>query len=195
MGENVADTKVRILDVAQDLIQRHGLNAMSFQDLSDAVGIRKASVHHHFPSKDAMVSALLVRYVGAFNEVVQDILRSQVSGKTKLKRYCKLFLSTLESGKHEKSCLCGMLAAEILSLDKESLELVRSFMRGSVGYIREMIRTGVDDGSLASHSDVAGTAEMVLATLEGGFLVARCDGGPKQFSDIVGRLLASLSKK
>ena len=52
----------RLLDVAQDLVQRRGLNAMSFQDLSNSVGIRKASVHHHFANKSDMVSALLARY-------------------------------------------------------------------------------------------------------------------------------------
>ena len=38
---DAVDTRNRILDVAQDLIQRRGLNAMSFQDLSDSVGIKK----------------------------------------------------------------------------------------------------------------------------------------------------------
>ncbi|MCA9140491.1 MAG: TetR/AcrR family transcriptional regulator [Planctomycetales bacterium] len=187
------DTKARILDVAQDLIQRHGLNAMSFQDLSDAVGIRKASVHHHFASKDVMVNALLERYVADFDKVVQSISTSRASGKTKLKRFCGLFVETLEAGKHEKSCLCGMLAAEMLSLDDEGLELVRRFMRRSVGHIGEMIEAGVNDGSLAEQNDVAGTAEMVLSTLEGGLLVARCDGGPKQLAGVVGRLVMLLS--
>ena len=58
--ESTGDTKGKILDVAQDLIQRFGLNAMSFQHLSDAVGIKKSSVHHHFPSKDLMVNACLL---------------------------------------------------------------------------------------------------------------------------------------
>lgn len=45
------DTKTQILDVAQDLIQRLGVNGMSYQDISEVVGIRKASIHTHFPKK------------------------------------------------------------------------------------------------------------------------------------------------
>ncbi|MCD4689251.1 MAG: TetR/AcrR family transcriptional regulator, partial [Desulfuromonadaceae bacterium] len=52
------DTKRHILDVAEDLIQRVGLNAMSYKHISDAVGIRKASIHHHFPKKDNLIDAL-----------------------------------------------------------------------------------------------------------------------------------------
>lgn len=188
------DTKTLILDAAQDLIQRHGLNAMSFQDLSDAVGIRKASVHYHFPSKAEMVNALLARYQADFDKVVNAIVGSRAGGKTKLKRYFGLFVDTLAAGKHEKSCLCGMLVAEMLSLDEDGLKLVRKFLRGNVVSIREMIRTGIEDGSLSDRGDAAGTAEMVLATLEGGLLLARCDGGPKRLADVVGRLLSFLSE-
>jgi TetR/AcrR family transcriptional regulator, transcriptional repressor for nem operon len=39
------DTRTLILDAAQDLIQRLGANAVSYQHLSEAVGIRKASIH------------------------------------------------------------------------------------------------------------------------------------------------------
>lgn len=55
------DTRTRILDVAEDLIQRVGLNAMSYKHISDAVGIRKASIHHHFPNKENLVDELLNR--------------------------------------------------------------------------------------------------------------------------------------
>ena len=48
---NNLDTKETLLDHAQDLVQRVGVNAMSYNDLSKAVGIRKASIHYHFPKK------------------------------------------------------------------------------------------------------------------------------------------------
>lgn len=50
------DTRDKILDVADDLVQRVGLNAMSYTHISDAVGIRKASIHHHFPRKEDLVN-------------------------------------------------------------------------------------------------------------------------------------------
>ena len=52
------DTKTRILDVAQDLIQRLGVNGMSYKDISEVVGIRKASIHSHFPKKDDLFISL-----------------------------------------------------------------------------------------------------------------------------------------
>ena len=60
------DTKTAIMDAAQELIQRGGVNAMSYQHISDAIGIRKASIHHHFPTKDSLIEAVLQRYAVYF---------------------------------------------------------------------------------------------------------------------------------
>jgi len=187
-----ANTRQKILEVAQELIQRRGLNAMSFQDLSDAVGIRKASVHHHFASKADMVVALLQRYRVEFQRVVDDIVRSNVLGRTKLKRYFGLFV---ETGKSEKSCLCGMLIAEVSSLDEAGTQEVRAFLHENIEALQKIIQQGVQDGSLADQLPVQGTAEMILSTLEGGLMLSRCDGGPDQLAAMLSRLLSLLSTK
>lgn len=186
-------TREQLLDVAQDLIQRRGLNGMSFQDLSDAVGIRKASVHHHFASKGEMVNALLERYLTGFDRDVEAILNARCLGKTKLKRYCELFLSTLAESRNEKACLCGMLVAEMLSLAEEELGQVRRFFLENAGFIQEIIQMGIEDGSLQVQGSLKATADLVLSTLEGGLFLARCEGGPRRFEEITGRLIALLS--
>lgn len=186
-----SDTKEKLLDAAQDLIQRRGVNAVSFQDLSDAVGIRKASVHHHFSNKQAMVEALLERYVDQFNGLLQQILASRTNGKTKLRRYTKLFVDTLKSG-NNKVCLCGMLMAEVISLGDRSQDLVRSFLKSNTDALEAILREGVDDGSLTLNASIKGTARLILATLEGGLLIARCDGGAEQLADTSSKLIQLL---
>ena len=66
------------MDVAQDLIQRRGVNGMSFQDISDAVEIRKASIHHHFASKQDLVEALVTRYRADFGALLTEIQLSLI---------------------------------------------------------------------------------------------------------------------
>ena len=195
MSAAQVDTKTRILDTAQELIQRRGLNAMSFQDLSDAVGIRKASVHHHFATKNDMVASLLVRYLENFDSAVDRVMSSRVSGLNKLERYCNLFLETLQSGGQDKGCLCGMLMVEMASLDDPSMVLVRQFVRSNGRRIEAMVREGVEDGSIAIRGSVSGTARLLLAALEGSLLVARCEGGPKQLAENIAQLLTLLKKQ
>jgi len=40
-------TADRVLDIAEALVQTRGYNAFSYADISRAVGVRKASLHHH----------------------------------------------------------------------------------------------------------------------------------------------------
>jgi TetR/AcrR family transcriptional regulator, transcriptional repressor for nem operon len=68
------DTKTPIMDAAQELIQRVGANAMSYQQISDTVGIRKASIHYYFPAKEDLIQALLERYSKFFLQLVDNIV-------------------------------------------------------------------------------------------------------------------------
>ena len=79
-----------ILDAAQALVQDRGLNAVSFQDLADAVGLKKPSLFHHFRSKDALAAALMERQppssatailIRASNASHQGLIRNSSEGK------------------------------------------------------------------------------------------------------------------
>src|SRR3954464_9194357 len=48
-----------ILDRAAALFARRGFAKTSIQDVADAVGLSKAGLLHHFPSKDALHEAVL----------------------------------------------------------------------------------------------------------------------------------------
>ena len=189
------DTRTNSMDVAQDLIQRRGVNGMSFQDISDAVKIRKASIHHHFASKQDLVEALLVRYRAEFGVLLTEILDSRAKAKGKLLRYGALFEGTLQAGNQDKSCLCGMLAAEVFSLDDGPVHSVKGFMQDNVKFLTKVLKEGKKDGSLAIRGNVEDSASMILAAFEGGLLVARADGGPEQLSAIIRNLVSLLTVK
>lgn len=193
MAKSTKNTRDQLLDIAQDLIQKRGINGFSFQDLSSAVGIRKASVHHHFATKADLIESLMDRFLKKFDDATGNILNSKVNGKSKLKRFCNLFLETLKEGKNDKNCFCGMLMAEVASVENSVRSQIQRFIRENVEVVKAIFEVGVEDGSLAPRKDQKAAAIMVLSTLEGALLVARSDQGPKQFSDITKELVDLLS--
>ena len=56
---NLPNTSDEILASARNLIMSGGYNGFSYADISEVVGIRKASIHHHFPSKVDLVRELV----------------------------------------------------------------------------------------------------------------------------------------
>ncbi|MDQ2585001.1 MULTISPECIES: TetR/AcrR family transcriptional regulator [Saccharothrix] len=49
--------EMEILDLAAGLFARHGFAHTSLKDLADAVGLSKAGLLHHYPSKEALFEA------------------------------------------------------------------------------------------------------------------------------------------
>lgn len=184
-----ADTKTLILDVAQDLIQRLGVNRMSYQDISESVGIRKASVHTHFPKKEDLLAALLDRYNDRILRIVDGILASSDTSEVKLRRYCGLFEATLSSGNQDKACLCAMLGAELETLNAPSVERVRSFYQANEERLTLLLNAGRQDGSFLFPGEVQAMASLIFGLMEGGMLVARVHGGAIQFHHEIEQLV------
>ena len=69
-----SETAEQILDLAEMLIQTRGYSAFSYQDISDSLGIRKASIHYHFASKTDLGIAVVDRYIARFDAALTDQL-------------------------------------------------------------------------------------------------------------------------
>ena len=106
-----------------------------------------------------------------------------------------MFEGTLQADNQDKSCLCGMLAAEVFSLDEGPANSVKGFMQDNVTFLTKVLNEGKEDGSLIVRGRVEDVASMVLAAFEGGLLVARSDGGPAQLSAIIRNLVSLLAAK
>jgi TetR/AcrR family transcriptional repressor of nem operon len=187
-----ADTKTQILDAAQDLIQRWGANGMSYQHISDAVGIRKASIHHHFPTKENLIEALIDRYSAHALKVFDGIVKSDATPTEKLRQYIALFEATLRSGNRDKACPMGMLGAELTSLGASSTEKVRQFYEMNEERLICILDEGRKTKEFRFQGDLEATADLIFSLLEGAVLIARAQGGVKHFKMIAQQLLALL---
>jgi len=192
MGEK--ETRTQILDVAQDLIQRLGANAMSYQHISDAVGIRKASIHYYFPTKESLIEALLERYSAYFLGLVDEIVAGRIDARTKLLRYISLFEATLCGGNRDKACLCAMLGAELASLGSESAERLRRFFAANEERLTHILEQGRTEGLFDFSGESRDTAKLIFALLEGGVLIARAQDGAKHFFSIREQLFKLLTR-
>src|SRR5215471_20065219 len=85
MGIDEKERERAILDVTAQLLLRHGYNKLTMSDVADAVGLNRRLVYLLFPSKDALIKALLLReldrYAEAWNRYLdRDPLGGTVAG-------------------------------------------------------------------------------------------------------------------
>ncbi len=62
---NAVPTRERILVAAHDAFASHGFARATLADIGRRAGLRRPSVLHHFPSKDALYAAVVARSFGA----------------------------------------------------------------------------------------------------------------------------------
>ena len=183
------DTRSKILDTAQELIQKLGVNAMSYADISSAVGIRKASIHYYFPSKDDLLIALLERYNSYFLKLVDTIIASPESAEIKLRRYCGLFEATLCSGEQDKACFCGMLGAEVNSLNSSVIEPIKQFYQKNEIRLTKLLNQGKEMGVFKFSGETEAMAKLIFSLLEGELLIARAYNNVNHFRSVVEQLI------
>ena len=81
-----ADTKALILDVARRRFAQRGLAGTSLSEIADEVGIRRPSLLHHFPSKDALYRAVLEQSFADWFGIVESSTRELVEGWPQVER-------------------------------------------------------------------------------------------------------------
>lgn len=184
-------TRDRILDSAQRLVQTRGFNAFSYADISKELGIRKASIHHHFPTKAGLAKGLIERYRKAFLGCLSGIDQKAREAPEKLERYVALYLRVLKD--EGRMCLCGMMAADFRTLSPSVRRAVQEFFDANEGWLSRVLEEGRKAGELSFSGPAAQEARVLVSALEGAMLVSRSYGDPHRFVETARRVLETLA--
>lgn len=187
------NTKDRLLAVAREQIQRKGYNGFSYADLAEEVGIRKASIHHHFATKADLGREVASQYHLEFMAALEAIENKKKSHRDKLKAYIQLFRKTLEQD--HKVCLCIMLAANHETLpDAVRIEVTKFFKDNEI-WLEKLLRAGEHGGEFELHSSAKEVAKSILSTLEGAMVIAESMGDGSRLKDVSQWIIRSVEKK
>ncbi|KEQ02912.1 TetR/AcrR family transcriptional regulator [Pseudorhizobium pelagicum] len=189
---NLGTTSDEILACARRLIMNGGYNGFSYADIAEVVGIRKASIHHHFPSKVDLARVLVARYIedaragfAALEQKVQDPLAL-------LQAYTSYWAKCIEDASRP-FCVCAMLASELPVLPPEVAAEVREFFRLISKWLTSVMQRGGEEGSIVLFSSPEVEAEAFMASVHGAMLSARAYGDGETFAAILAPTLSRLS--
>jgi len=160
-------SKEAILAAARQKAQAHGYSGLNFRDLADEVGIKAASIYHHFPSKADLGAAVARRY---WEDTAAD-LESMLAGTSDpvrcLHQYPHIFRRSLESD--NRMCLCSFMAAEHDDLPEAVKKEVRTFADVNVAWLSRVLSAA----ALVSSEESDRRARAIFAAVAGAQLIAR----------------------
>jgi len=189
-----SDTAEQILDLAETLIQTRGYSAFSYQDIADSLGIRKASIHYHFPSKTELGIAVVDRYIARFGAGLTTISDDQSqSSMTMLDFYVQPYLQFASTP--DRVCLSGALAGEMLALPPELRARVDHFFRIHHTWLTKILKRGVTRGEFRLPAPAPKVARFTFAALQGALLVKRTTDDPSQLNDVISVMKLQLAPR
>ena len=183
------DMRSTLIDAATGQVRRMGYAGFSYADLAEAVGIRKPSIHHHFPTKEDLGAAILAAYTENFSANIDRIDARAGDAIERLRAYARLYRAGLDSG---QGCLCGVLASEVAMLPQRVQAGVREFFGVNLRWLERILREGRASGALRAGIEPRREAKTVLAALQGAMFLALSLEDPGVFDQAVAGLLKGL---
>ncbi len=181
--KKLSNTSDDILSCARALIVAGGYNGFSYADIADVVGIRKASIHHHFPNKVDLVKAIVVRHRQATEEGFAELQGAIGDPMEQLRAYVAYWEKCIED-LSAPFCVCALLAGELPILPAEVATEVRAYFRFLSAWMASILERGAQLGTMRLAQPPAVEAEVFMATVHGAMLSARAYGDPSVFGAI-----------
>src|SRR5580704_19015079 len=167
-----------ILEAARRTVQAHGYGGLNFRDIGAEVGIKAASIYHHFQSKADLGAAVARRYWEDTAANLEALSAASSDPKNALKAYPGLFRRSLEED--NRMCLCSFMAAEYDDLPDAVKTEVQAFADVNVAWLARMLAAASVPASKRETR-----ARAIFAAVAGAQLMARSRADLKLFDSLI----------
>jgi len=139
---NSAATKRRILDASERVVLRDGVGHLTLEAASAEAGLSKGGVLYHFPTRDALVAAMVARIIEQFDEDIASYLPEPGTPDAALpgtyaRAYLRATLEPVTPGEER-------LGAALLAAAAAEPELVVPLQEAAAGWQARLVDDGLD---------------------------------------------------
>ncbi len=182
-------SREELLRLGEEIVCRQGFGGFSYGALSDRAGIRKASIHHHFPAKIDFGRALIERRTAALREELSPQEEDRRRGCIQLRALIATRRARCVDG---SACdLLTAMAADAGTLGQAAREALAAARELIVQQLAAILQTGRRDRTIMVAGDIEDEARAILAQVEGAELAAKASGEAAAFD----RVLATLQRR
>ncbi len=184
MSVELSPKAAEIATYARALLASGGYDSFSYADISEVVKISKASIHHHFPSKSALVRFVVAQYREEARAGMAALDRQIADPLAELNAYVDYWSTCIRDGS-ASFCICALLAVELPRLPREIADEVRGHFDELSAWLTTILKKGVAKGQFRLSGNAATEAKAFMGAVHGAMLSARAFGEAKTFESVV----------
>ena len=173
MGEP-KETRVEILDLAENFLRDRGFNAFSYADISAALKIKNAAVHYHFPGKADLGVAVIQRARERFAGWAGDRRALSCTPPEKLEAFFRRYLRFLKDG--QQVCLGGALQTDFKTLPAMMQIETKKFASDILAWLEQVLVEGQEKRVFSFPGKAKDQAILILSSLQGALQMTRAVG-------------------
>jgi AcrR family transcriptional regulator len=181
------DTKERLIESTRALLWDRGYVGTSPKSIQRLADAGQGSMYHHFSGKEELARAAIDRTAEQMRASVDAQLAGPVSALDRISAYLRRERDVL------KGCPIGRLTQDpdvmTTAVLREPVEQTFTWLRGRLASV---VAEAVQTGELSPALDPAATASAVVATLQGGYVLARAANDPQPFEQAIEGILTLL---
>ncbi|MEP7136351.1 MAG: TetR/AcrR family transcriptional regulator [Chloroflexota bacterium] len=178
----IENSKRTILNLAEALLQDKGFNGFSYAHIAAEFGVKNAAIHYHFPSKEALASAVIRRYRERFQLWINNARVKDLVPEKKLDWFFGIY-SEMRADQG-KICLVGSLEAEFNSIPVGLQAEVEGLHKELLKWLEATLSEGKTAGVFNFTGQSANKAALILSSIQGALQMARALG-TKKFRDVI----------
>jgi TetR/AcrR family transcriptional repressor of lmrAB and yxaGH operons len=177
------DSRNKMVQSAAALIGAQGMNATSFSDVLAESGAPRGSIYFHFPGGKRELARDAMRWTS--EQVIAHMRASTASTASEvLGHFVALFQHVAEASDGAAGCAVAGVTIDVPADDDELLGDARDAFHSWVTLLAEQLRNvGM------AKKRATGIATITVASVEGGLILCRAEGGPEPLNAIADQLL------
>ena len=164
-----ARTRARIVEEAAALIHERGVAGTTLEDVKVAAEVSGSQMYHYFPDKNELVQAVIDYQA----ESIVNRQRHALSSANGVEAWRNMVITAAKRTKAKGGCQLGSLVGQLAESDPEARALIAAGFDQWAAAIGDGLRSLHADGKLSSDIDPDDLATTLLATLQGGLLLAQ----------------------
>ncbi|WP_123971828.1 TetR/AcrR family transcriptional regulator [Streptomyces sp. Ag109_O5-1] len=187
MYSGCMSTSERLIESTRELLWERGYVGTSPKAILERSGAGQGSMYHHFKGKQDLALAAIRRTAEELLATAEEVLTVPGTPYERIEAYLRRERDVL------RGCPIGRLTMDpdIVASDElrapvdETLDQIRELIAG-------IVKEGKEQGQFGTQVDGEEIAATVLATVQGGYVLARASGSPAAFDTGVRGLLSLL---
>lgn len=187
-------TKQRILKETRYLLTTNGFYNTSLNDIIRNTGVKKGNLYYYFPSKEDLCLAVLEDARDEFFA----ILEKSFVGATPLDRihnFCQALLKEQKNKNFVGGCLFGNAALEMSDCNARFSKVLNDVFSTWLDHVQSHISQAQSAGTLATNLPPRMLAKLLVASLEGGIMMARVSKDERDLEDCILSINELLGRK